>query len=197
MTAPHPRNEAARQAAGKALSLCYNGRAAKREMPVDEMNTIVLGLGNPLLRDDGIGLLVTAALKARLDGRAVTVAEPGAAGLNLLDLLEGYKKAIIIDAIQTEGGRAGQVHRLQPDDLRSTLHASSTHDVNFATALELGRRLGLDLPREIVIFGIEVADVTTFGEECTPDVKAAVPICVETVLREVNGGNDAHPGRGK
>lgn len=113
------------------------------------------------------------------------------AGLSLLDVLAGYEKAIIIDAIQTVGGKAGQIYQLDPEALDATRHAASPHDVNFATALELGKRLGLALPTQIVIFAIEVADVGTFSEECTPDVRWAMPVCAKMVIEELNGGHDA------
>ena len=84
-------------------------------------------------------------------------------------------------------GEGGQVYRLEPEAFDATRHAGTPHDVNFATALELGNRLGLALPQQITIFAIEVENVSSFGEECTPAVKRAVPICVETVIQELNG----------
>ena len=111
--------------------------------------------------------------------------ETSMAGLNLLDVLAGYDKAIVVDAIQTGEGKPGQIYRFIPDAFDVTRHAASPHDVNFATALELGRMLGLPLPREIIIFAIEVADASTFSEECTPAVRGAIPVCVEMVLQEL------------
>jgi len=148
------------------------------------MKTLILGLGNPILSDDGIGLRVARALKSRLNHQEITVMETSMAGLNLLDLLVNFDRAIIIDAIQTIGGKAGQIYRLEPGAFNATRHAATTHDVNFATALELGNRLGLALPKQITIFAIEVEDVTTFSERCTPEVERVFPVCVEMV-REV------------
>lgn len=150
------------------------------------MKTLVLGLGNPILSDDGVGLRVAAELKGRLDQQETTVVETSMAGLSLLDTLAGYDRAIIIDAIQTVEGKPGQIYRLHPEVFNSTRHTASPHDVNFATALELGNRLGLALPQQIVIFAIEVADATTFSEECTPDVRRAIPICAKMIIRELN-----------
>ena len=142
-------------------------------------------MGNSLLSDDGVGLYVAAELKNRLDQPDITVTETGIAGLSLLDLLVGYDKAIIIDAIQTAGGKAGQIYRLDPEAFDSTRHTASPHDVSFTAALELGKRLELALPQQIVIFAIEALDITTFSEECTPEVKQAIPICVETIIQEL------------
>jgi hydrogenase maturation protease len=147
--------------------------------------TLILGMGNSLLSDDGVGLCVAAELKSRLDQSDVTIMETSVAGLSLLDLLVGYDRAIIIDAIQTVGGKAGQIYRLDPEAFDTTRRTISPHDVNFTTALEFGKKLGLPLPQEIVIFAIEASDVSTFSEECTPEVKQAIPTCVETVIQEI------------
>ncbi len=148
------------------------------------MKTLVLGMGNPILADDGAGICVARRLKQRLDGD-VTITEASVGGLNLIELLAGYDRAILIDAIQTRGGTAGEVHRLAPEDFNSTRHATNPHDLNFATALELGKRLGMSLPEEIVIFAIEVADVTSFSERCTPAVARAIPRAAAMVLAEL------------
>lgn len=148
--------------------------------------TLILGLGNSLLCDDGVGIYVAAELKNRVDRPEITVMETGVAGLSLLDLLVGYDRAIIVDAIQTVGGKAGQIYRLEPKAFDTALHTASAHGIDFTTALEFGKKLGLHLPQEIVIFAIEASDVSTFSEECTPEVKSAIPACVEMVLQELN-----------
>lgn len=148
--------------------------------------TLVLGMGNPLLSDDGVGLRVVAELRNRLDRPEITIADTGLAGLCLLDLLIGYDKAIIVDAIQTVGGKAGEIYRLDPEAFDSTRHGVSPHETSFIAALEFGKKLGLALPQQIVIFAIEALDITTFSEECTPEVNKAIPVCVEMILQELN-----------
>jgi hydrogenase maturation protease len=135
--------------------------------------------------DDGVGIKVARTLQSRVDDPQVTLRESSLGGLNLLDILVGYDRAIIVDAIQTRGGTVGDVYHLRSDDFESCLHVSCAHSVDFATALELGRKIGLRLPRDITIVAIEVQDVTTFGEECTPAVKAAISGAVEAVLAEI------------
>jgi len=146
-------------------------------------------MGNPLLCDDGVGLRVVAELKDRVDQQEVTIMETGIAGLALLDLLVGYERAIIVDAIQTVGGKAGHIYRLDTKAFDAARHTVSPHDIDFTTALEFGKKLGLALPRRIVIFAIEASDVRTFVEECTPEVQKAVPTCVEMVLQELKKGD--------
>jgi hydrogenase maturation protease len=149
------------------------------------IKTLVLGLGNPILGDDGVGCRVAMALKDRLERPGVDVVEAGVAGLDLLEIFAGYDRAIIVDAIQTGQGTPGQIYRFGPGALASTRHAGTPHDVNLATALELGRRLALPLPSQIIILAIEVKDVTSFGEDCTAAVASAIPKCVRMIIDEL------------
>lgn len=149
------------------------------------LKTLVLGLGNPILSDDGAGCRVAMALKDRLHAPGIDIKEASIAGLDLLDLVAGYDRTIIIDAIQTGKGVPGQIYRLGPETLAGTRHSGNPHDVNLATALELGRKLKLKLPSQITIFAIEVEDVTSFSEACTPGVEKAISECVEMVVREL------------
>lgn len=149
------------------------------------MRTLVLGLGNPICGDDGVGIRIAQALKEDLCGLEVEVAETTAAGIGLLDLITGYERMIVVDAIQTKGGKAGQVYRLGLDHLPSSLHSATLHDVDLTTALELGRRLGMEMPREVIIYAVEVADVSTFREGCTPEVERSIPLAAGLVLQEL------------
>jgi len=149
------------------------------------LKTLVLGLGNPILTDDAVGMIVAEEVGRRLDREDVVVSQASVGGLGLLELVVGYDKVILVDAIRTESGVPGRVHRLSPDQFHGNLRAASTHDVTFATALELGRRLSKEIPKEIVILAVEAADTETFGEELTPAVAAAVPEVVDLVLQEL------------
>ena len=149
------------------------------------LRTLVLGLGNPICADDGVGIRIAEALKDEVSGPEVAVAETSAAGLGLLDLIAGYQRIIVVDAIQTRDGKPGQVYRLALGDLPGPLHCATLHDVDLATALELGRRLGMEMPQEVIIFAIEVTDITTFREGCTPEVESAIPAVTSLVLQEL------------
>ena len=151
------------------------------------MKTLVLGLGNPILSDDGVGIKIAHEIRKQLNNPNVTVAETSAAGLSLLDSIVGYDKVIIIDAIQTEKGQAGQIYNMGSEDFSLTKHLSSPHQINLVTALELGRMLNLAMPQEITILAVEAKDVSTFGESCTPAVKKAIPEVVKIVLEELVG----------
>jgi hydrogenase maturation protease len=147
--------------------------------------TLILGLGNPILSDDGVGTAVARELESRLELQEATVIEASLGGINLLDLLVGYERVIIVDAIKTGVGRPGQIYRLDPSALASIRHTGSSHDINLVTALELGKKLKLAMPSQIDIFAIEVAETELFSEACTPAVAAAIPVCVEMILEEL------------
>jgi hydrogenase maturation protease len=146
--------------------------------------TLVIGLGNPLISDDSVGLRVAAALKSRLAHLPdVDVAEDYWGGLRLMERMIGYRAAIVIDAICT-GGEPGTIRHLAVDML-DTQRSASAHDVNLPTALAFGRHAGAELPtdEQVRLVGIEAEDVVNFGQECTPAVAAAVPRAVEEVVR--------------
>ncbi len=151
------------------------------------MKTLVLGIGNPILSDDGVGIRVAQEVGKKLDDPQITVSETSEAGLSLLDSIVDYDKVIIIDAIQTEKGQAGQIYRMGPEDFSLTKHFSSPHQINLATSLELGNVLNLAMPQKIAIFAIEAKDITTFSEKCTPEVEQAIPEVVKMVLEELVG----------
>ena len=148
------------------------------------MKTLVLGLGNPIVSDDSVGLRVAQCLAERLAGRPdIDVGEDCWGGLRLMERLVGYDRAIIIDAI-VAGAPPGALHHLTPESI-PTQRSASAHDVNLPTALAFGRAAGLKLPddRNIRLVGIEVTDILNFGEACTPAVEAAIPQAVDAVLR--------------
>ena len=151
------------------------------------MKTLIIGLGNPIRCDDGVGNRVAQVLAKEINNPDVTVTETNAGGLGLLDFMPGYERVVIIDAIQTPEGKAGQVYRLSQADLATPNYSCGTHTIDLAAALELGTKLGSRMPQEVIIFAVEVADVTTFSEECTPEVERAIPEVVGLVLAELSG----------
>jgi hydrogenase maturation protease len=150
------------------------------------VKTIVLGLGNTILRDDGIGVYTARALRDILEGEA-DVIEAELAGLDIIEKLEGYDRAIIIDAIQLDGERPGTVFRLCPDDMRITPRLASFHDVDLVTALELGKRLEFEMPREVIIYAVQVEDVLTLMEGCVPAVEEIILDLAEEIAAMVRG----------
>ena len=109
--------------------------------------TLVLGLGNSLPKDDAVGILVAHEVVRPLAGGAdIVVREASAAGFGLLELLAGFRRALLIDAIRTPGGKPGTVYRLVPEDQPATERLKATHEMNLPTALAFGRALDLEMP---------------------------------------------------
>ena len=147
---------------------------------------MIIGIGNPVLSDDSVGIKVARALAKSLGARRdVQTRELWTGGLHLMEALRGHERAILIDAIVTEGGKPGSIYTLQPTDLQQSRNTCSVHDTSFQEALELGAMLGVDLPRQITIWAIEAGDVETFSENLTRDVERAVPKVVEGVMRQI------------
>ncbi|MFH1540078.1 MAG: hydrogenase maturation protease [bacterium] len=150
------------------------------------MKTIVLGMGNTILSDDGVGIHVARELKKMLNGKPdVEVSETHLAGLNLVSILEGHDRAIVIDAIETAGGAPGTLHTLDLEDFASTMHLTSPHGINLYTAVEMGRRCGMRMPEQVTIFAVEVDEQNTFSDTCTPLIENRIPEIAEQIFSYV------------
>ena len=150
------------------------------------MKTVIVGLGNTLLSDDGVGVYIARELSKKLkDRKDVAVKEAFSPGFEIVENLVGFEKGILVDAIMLKEEEIGTVLRYTPDDFRNAIHISSYHDMNFPTALELGRKIGLDIADDIVIFAVCVEDILTLNEDCTPKVKEAIPKAVDMILKEL------------
>jgi hydrogenase maturation protease len=151
------------------------------------VKTLILGLGNPIRGDDGVGIRVAEELKRQIKDKNVEVQEASIGGLGILGLIQGYDKLIVIDSIRTKGGRLGQIHKLKPSDLGSSVYASWPHEINFTTTLALGKKLRIPLPNVIDIYAVEIKDNITFTEEFTPEISQAIPEIVNQILAEEFG----------
>jgi hydrogenase maturation protease len=149
------------------------------------VKVLILGVGNPILSDDGVGIHVARELKKRkMPG--VDVEELAASGLELLDVVRGYDKVVIIDAIQTTKGKPGELYILEEKDFEKSIHGSSPHGINIATALALGRKLvPNEMPKEVVFFAVEAEDLVNVSERLTPKVADALPRITERVRKEL------------
>ena len=154
--------------------------------------TIVIGLGNPLLGDDGVGWrvadeveeLVAAAQAAGRPIPDVDIERLGVGGLRLMECLTGYSAAILVDAAEFPDRPAGEVRSCCFEDLADFAagHLDSAHDASLRTALALGRRLGASLPDDIQAVTVQAHRTDEFSEELSPEVSAAIPAAASAVV---------------
>ena len=136
-----------------------------------KMKTLILGVGNPILTDDGAGIKIAQEIKEA--NPELEVVETSEAGIALLDFVTGYDRLIIIDSIKTEQGKSGGLYKLGLGDLNPTTGFSSSHGIDIATAFELGQKLGYKMT-ETTIYAVEISDNTTFSEGCTTEIEERI-----------------------
>lgn len=149
---------------------------------------LVLGIGNDLLGDDGVGPVVVRRVKKILPPElrgVVDVEEAATAGFDLIDYLRGYDRAVVVDAIKTDGGAPGTVYRFAVGALRPTAHLGRIHGINLAGALSIAEQLNIPIPKEITVVAVEAAELYTFGKGLTPAVAAAVEEAAQAVLAAI------------
>lgn len=150
------------------------------------MKTIVLGVGNPILRNDGVGIHVAEELKKIINRPDVKIDNAFTGGMNLLDMMVDYDRAILIDAVKRPDRKIGDVDILSIGAL-STFHTCNPHDVSLPQAIELSKKLGEQrIPEDIRLVGINVGELSCeFGEKLSGEIEKAVPKAVEMVKEEV------------
>jgi hydrogenase maturation protease len=154
------------------------------------MKTLIIGLGNPILGDDGVGWVVAEAVAKSLppattdDDYEIDFVSLG--GLSLMERLTGSDRVILIDAIFTGQKPVGTVSRISLNDIPdlTTGHSASVHDTSLRNALNVGRSMKIDLPDDdnVTIIAIEAENVYDFSQELSPLVAGAVPQAVKAVL---------------
>jgi hydrogenase maturation protease len=177
------------------------------------MKTLIVGLGNPILGDDGVGWRVAEEVRQRIShlqprrgASQSLISSPwveigdceidciSLGGLSLMERLIGYQRAIVIDSIGTGQHPIGTAYHFRLDDLYDPTsgHTTAAHDVSLSTALRIGQSLGATLPDRIDVVAIESPYVYDFSEELTPPVAAAVPQAVDIVLHLLDLREDAN-----
>ena len=171
-----------------------SGVEAYRLRLAEPGDTLVVGLGNPILGDDGVGWCVIDELD-ELDYGEASLQQACVGGVSLMELLVGYRRAIIVDAIIDPEDRPGSVwcKPLSAVETRVASHLDSTHDAPLPAAIEAGRALGADLPSEIKVVGIVIERGDVFGEELSDAVAAAVPVAAAEVVRALQESRPASP----
>lgn len=148
---------------------------------------VIIGLGNEIAGDDGIGIHVAQVLRRRLWGVPdVDVVALPWAGLALVDTLRGRRRAAIVDCLTSGKHPPGTVLRLDEKGIEGSVRLNSFHDIAFPTAMALGRQMGWDMPDHVAIWGVEAERVGIFHEGLSPGVAAAVEPLIDDLLRFID-----------
>lgn len=167
----------------------------KQTETTGQFETIIIGLGNPILGDDGLGWRVAERVRECLqqlpecDG-SVEVECLSVGGLALMERMVGYRRAILIDAITIGEGEVGDLQSVPLDALPDLAdgHLDSAHDSSLQAALALGREMGYELPCEIRVVGVRTGRVLDFSDRLSEPVEAAVRPATEAVLELLLNG---------
>ena len=144
--------------------------------------TLVLGIGNILLRDEGVGVRVVEAMRRLALGQDIDYIDGGTSGADLLDEVADRPKVIVVDAAKADAA-PGTVFRFGVDDLmQGGEHALSLHEFGLLETLMAAKHLGC-APREVVIFGVQPKEVHA-GLELSREVAGVLPKVIELVLGE-------------
>jgi hydrogenase maturation protease len=146
------------------------------------MKTLILGIGNPVLGDDAVGIVVANKLKEK-NLKNVDVETANTIGLEIINIISDYDRVFVVDAIKIGNGKAGEIHKFDPENLRQTMR-HSVHDIDLSTMLKTGEKLGIKMP-EIIIYGVEVSSTNRFSEVLSKDVRNAVPKIAEKIMGEL------------
>ncbi|MCX8174195.1 MAG: hydrogenase maturation protease [Thermoplasmata archaeon] len=147
------------------------------------MKTLIIGLGNPLLGDDGVGIAAVNGLKGKLHG--VDLQTMNASGFEVAEKMLGYDRVIVVDAIA--GRVPGRVHTFTPAKLKPTLHFANPHDMNLQTAIQwLGSQE--NFPGWVKFVAVEIVPENEFREGLSERVRNALPEVERRIMNELKGG---------
>ena len=147
---------------------------------------LLLGLGNPIMGDDGVGIMVVRMVRQKIHAPPnLEFKELSVGGIRLIEEILGYDTVFIVDSIAARS-TSGQIHEFSPEQFKQSLYESSPHTTNFATALELYRKLQPSkIPGFIRIFTIDIDSHFIFSDKLTPAVQLAALKLAEQIAHEV------------
>ena len=149
--------------------------------------TIVVGVGNPILGDDAVGILVVRELKNRSKDFDIVIEEAYTGGMNLVDIIVGYDRAILVDAISLPDKKIGEVLLLDPRAIPSA-HSTNPHNVSLKEALDLAATIkDWAIPQRIDLVAINIEPTLDFSTTLSPEVERAIPKAISKLLELLSG----------
>jgi len=156
------------------------------QLQTSDMKTLIVGLGNPILGDDGVGWKVAKQLNDIIDpDSAVEIDCASLGGLSLMERMLGYQRVIVIDSMETGRSPAGCVKVFPLAALENPYagHSASTHDASLMTALQAAQSIGAEVPSRVDVVAIEAKKVYDFSDDLSPEVEKAIPLATKEVLK--------------
>ena len=146
-----------------------------------------MGIGNTIRGDDGIGIYIAEEIKKKLVNKKnnVTVMSSETAGLNLLDLIVGYSKLIIVDSIQvSSNNELGHIFKLEVNQINSSNGHFNSHDIDLSKLFKIGKKFKIKLPKKIKIYGIGISSVKGFKQRCNPRLGKMIPDLAQGIINQ-------------
>jgi len=150
-----------------------------------EQKILILGIGNEILSDDGIGIRLVKDLAGTSEWKNFEYLTCSCGGLEIVEYIKDYRRVIIIDSIITGKGKPGDIFHFTPANFRETCNLSNLHDVNFITALGIGEKIGLKIPSDIHIIAIEITENSKFSENLSPSLDSMYTVILVKVEQEI------------
>lgn len=160
------------------------------------MKVLVIGLGNDLLTDDGIGIYIAGQLRSAFSGCDVIAAADS--GFGLLDRMYGYERVIIIDSIITGKKPVGAIHRFSMRDFKGHI-PFSVHSTDILSILKYARQCGFMVPDWIDFLAVEIEDNQTFGESFSEAIerqKQRLVVDIKARIKKITAGKDSEVATG-
>ena len=150
---------------------------------MSQKDTLILGLGNSILSDDAAGIIIAKQVYRKAGSCNLDFAEASYAGWRLIDLLEGYRRAIIVDSIIGSGIPPGECCRIEGHD-NVSIHLALSHGLGIGEAIEFARANGHRMPDTVSVYAVEVLNPYEFGEKLSCEVEDGIPEAVAQILLE-------------
>lgn len=154
---------------------------------------LVIGLGNPILGDDGVGWKIAERLQEEIPHRAsdtltklpITVEFLSLGGLSLMEHMLGYSHVLLLDSLTTHSLSPGAVSTIKLDDLpdHSSGHTTAPHDTSLRTAMKLAGEIGAHVPEAVILVAIEIEPNLDFSDQLSPPVEAAIPAALNAAFQ--------------
>jgi hydrogenase maturation protease len=156
----------------------------------DKNTTLVIGLGNPILGDDGVGWRVAQEAEKKIQDisddseREYEFDYLSLGGLSLMERMQGYQDVVVVDSITTGRQPLGTIYSLLLSSLPnlSAGHTTAIHDTSLTSALKVGRKMGITLPDNVWVVAVEAENVYDFSEELSTPIAGAVPKATDVLV---------------